>query len=112
MRGFPTARTYSRAVTPADYDLDGDVDLLVGNYRLQRNFLFRSDEGAVGEVGSQAGVDGDNVQGRYGHSIGAVWTDLNGDELLDLVIANLAHLRFFHFSNLSKCIWVSRRGFP
>ena len=108
-RGFPTARTYSRAVTPADYDLDGDVDLLVGNYRLQRNFLFRSDEGAVGEVGSQAGVDGDNVQGRYGHSIGAVWTDLNGDELLDLVIANLAHPRFFHFSNLSK-VYLGQPG--
>jgi len=101
-RGFPTARTYSRAIAPADYDGDGDVDLLVGNYRLQRNFLFQTQGDAVREVGSQAGIAGDNVLGRYGHSIGAVWTDLNGDEHLDLIIANLAHPRFYHFSNRTK----------
>ena len=101
-RGFPTARTYSRAIAPADYDNDGRVDLLVGNYRLQRNFLFHSQGEAVSEVGSQAGIAGDNVQGRYGHSIGAVWTDLNGDEHIDLIIANLAHPRFYHFSNRTK----------
>jgi hypothetical protein len=101
-RGFPTARTYSRAIAPADYDADGHMDLLVGNYRLQRNFLFKGRGDSVREVGLNAGIAGENVQGAYGHAIGAVWTDLNGDEFLDLVIGNLAHPRFYHFSDKTK----------
>jgi hypothetical protein len=108
--GFASIGTYSRAIAPADYNRDGLTDLLVGNYRLQRNFLFESLGESVRETGLRAGVAGDMANGAYGHGIGAVWSDINGDEYLDLVIANLAHPRFYHFSDRTKVLLGSESG--
>ncbi len=98
-----------RGANPADADGDGHVDLLVNNYVLHRNLYYRNNgDGTVSEVALKVGLGGHPVsnggQLRYGHSIGAAWGDLNGDGFLDLVVANLAHPRFWTFSDKSQVL--------
>ncbi|MCB9740959.1 MAG: CRTAC1 family protein [Deltaproteobacteria bacterium] len=105
----------SRGATPADYDGDGDVDLFVHTYVLLRDLLFRNEGGGTfAEVAEKVGVAGhpviSNGQKRYGHGIGSMWGDLNGDGLLDLVVANLAHPRFWDFSDKSSVFLQQKDG--
>ncbi len=84
----------SRAVSAADFDEDGDLDVYVANYRLERNVLWRNrGDGVFANVAetthTSVGGVGRNVDA--GHSTGVSWGDLNNDGHLDLVVANLAH---------------------
>jgi len=102
--GVPTS--CGRGVAPADFDNDGDLDLYVSNYRLNRNFLLRNDDGGLTDVAEALHVEGlrQPADGSYyGHTIGSCWGDVDGDGDLDLFCANLAHPRFIKqgFSNLS-----------
>jgi len=45
------------------------------------------------------GVDGDEVEGWWGHTIGCEWGDFDGDGDFDLIACNLAHPRYIGFSN-------------
>ncbi|MFT7621908.1 MAG: hypothetical protein ACI9WU_001073 [Myxococcota bacterium] len=103
-----TARS-SRGANPVDYDGDGDVDLLVNRYTLHPNALYRNNgDGTVTDVAEEVGAAG--VANKffnstnYGHSIGATWGDLDGDGDFDAVVANLAHPRFFSFSDKSQVL--------
>ena len=90
-----------RGVAPADFNDDGHTDILVTNYRLQRNFLFvNTAEGFVDQA-FQNRVAGHFTDGYYGHSIGADWGDFDNDGDLDLIICNLAHPRFIDFSDIT-----------
>jgi len=102
--GFIDTKLTGRGVAPADFDNDGDVDIFVNDYRLQRNMLFRNLGGTVEEAALSAGVAGQVDQGYYGHTIGAAWGDLDNDGDLDLVSANLAHPRFFDFSDKTEVL--------
>jgi len=82
----------ARGVTACDYDLDGDPDIYVSNYRLQPNLLWVND--GLGNFENKAPVvnaiaTSDKFGG--GHSIGAAWGDFNNDGLMDLFAGNFAH---------------------
>jgi hypothetical protein len=84
----------SRAASAADWDEDGDLDIYVANYRLERNYLFRNNGlGAFENVAetTHSIVGGVGPEVAAGHSSGVVWADLNSDGHLDLIVANLAH---------------------
>ncbi|WP_239490047.1 CRTAC1 family protein [Luteitalea sp. TBR-22] len=75
------AEMYGMGGAAADYDNDGDVDLLVtalGGSRLYRN----TGGGRFEDVTASAGV------GRAGFSTSAAWFDYDKDGRLDLIVAN------------------------
>jgi PKD repeat protein len=85
------------AVAWGDYNNDGWLDIYVGKYHVNPNFLFRNNhDGTFTDVASVQGVAG-NAQyyggfgPGYGHTAGAGWADFNNNGDLDLWISNLAH---------------------
>lgn len=91
-----------RGVAPADFDNDGRQEILVTNYRLNRNFCWKQADSVMVDVAALYGLSGTFKQGYYGHSIGADWGDFDNDGDLDLFIANLAHPRYLDISDKSQ----------
>lgn len=114
-RGVNGDRLAGRGAAPADFDQDGDVDLLVNNYRLNYNlFYLNNGDGTVTQAAGARGLGGNEsrqgVNRYYGHSIGAAWGDLNGDGWLDVVVGNLAHPRFYDFSDKTQVLIADGEG--
>ena len=75
---------YDTGVAAADYDNDGDVDLLVaGVFRL--TLLRNRGDGAFEDVTADSGLRG----GQW--SVAAGWFDYDADGHLDLFVVNYAH---------------------
>lgn len=101
-----------RGVAWGDYDNDGWADILVTNYRLDPNFLWRNrGNGTFENVARAAGVEGQQQEGAFGHSIGAEWADFDRDGDLDAFLANLAHPRYIGYSDTSQLL-VNDGGSP
>lgn len=111
--GVLSALLHARGVAPADYDFDGDADIFVSNYVLDRDLLWENrgvdadDLPRFTNVGGLRGVEGTQRMGVYGHGIGAAWGDVSGDGALDLLVGNLAHSAWLCFSDTTK-LYVSR----
>jgi hypothetical protein len=105
--GIETSNQAGRGVTPGDYDIDGDVDIFVSNYRLDRNFFYENlGEGALDQIASGNGTQGSYTMDwrSYGHTIGAVFGDIDNDGDFDMVHANLAHPFYYHFSDKTSVL--------
>jgi len=104
-QGFTNQRQPSRTVSPIDHDGDGDVDIMVGNYRLRRNQFFDNQgDGTVVERATDLGLAGTPNGLYYGHTIGLAWGDLDNDGDFDSIVGNLAHPRFFDFSDKTQVL--------
>ncbi len=94
-----------RGVSPVDVDRDGDTDIFVSNYRLTQNLMYENLDGD--QLANRAipwGLAGEWISGAYGHTIGSAWIDLENDGDWDLIEANLAHPRYYHFSDLTMVL--------
>lgn len=112
----------SRGVNPIDVEQDGDIDLFINNYRLNPNRFYRNlkersapdEAGLFEEVADVLGISGRPTDfgsfAYYGHSIGVAWGDLNRDGRFDLIVSNLAHPRFYGFSNKSEVLIQDENG--
>ncbi len=97
-----------RGVVWTDLDGDGDLDILVTNYRLDPNQFWLNDgTGRFEDAAERFGLRGQNKLGLYGHTIAAAVGDLNGDQRLDVLLANLAHPRYIDFSDFSQLLMAT-----
>ncbi|MEM1295126.1 MAG: CRTAC1 family protein [Verrucomicrobiota bacterium] len=86
--GMGEAHYPSQTAAWADYDLDGDLDLYVGNestpnLRSPGQLFQNQGNGQFREVATQAGVLNNRM------AKGVVWGDIDGDRWPDLIISNL-----------------------
>jgi len=84
----------SAACAWADYDLDGDPDVFVGNLSNQNNTLYRNDGGDVFTA-----ITGVDISNNGGNSIGCSWGDYNNDGYPDLFVANFNNQNNFLYRN-------------
>jgi len=99
-----------RGVNMCDFDLDGDLDIFVSNYRLTDNFLLQNDgTGHFENNALELGVAGDEIAGWWGHTIGSEWADIDNDGDFDLITCNLAHPRDIDFSNKTR-LYINENG--
>lgn len=74
------ARAYGMGVATGDFDNDGDVDIFLANFGT--NQLLENRDGKFVDVTKEAGITG------AAWSLSASLTDLNGDGMLDIYVAN------------------------
>lgn len=104
MKPFLGIDLCGRGVSPCDFDRNGDMDIFVSNYRMEENFLWENTENGAVNSALMTGTAGKENEGWWGHTIGSVWGDCNGDGIWDLFSANLAHPRYISFSNRSELL--------
>jgi hypothetical protein len=110
--GLDQTNQAGRGVTTGDPDLDGDTDIFVSNYRLDRNFFYENNgDGTFAEISGSNGTRGHVSMGAYGHTIGAQFGDIDNDGDLDMVHANLAHPFYAHFSDKTMVLINDGDGF-
>ena len=104
----------------ADYDLDGDLDLYIGNettdtFVAPGQLFHNQGDGTFADMASVAGVD------QYAHAKAVVWGDYDGDRWPDLYVSNLGQPnRLYHnqgdgtFTDVAPTLGVvsPRASFP
>jgi hypothetical protein len=103
---FPT-----QAAAWADYDLDGDLDLYVGNEAFPRELYRNRGDGTFEEVAAAAGVDGGRAFTK-----GVAWGDYDDDGDPDLFVSNWEEDFFYRnegdgtFREIGEQLGVARHG--
>lgn len=87
----PSAATQTAAW--ADFDLDGNVDVFVGNEFAPSQLFRNQGDGTFADVARSAGV------GRTAFTKGVAWGDYNNDRYPDLYVSNYAERNFFYRNN-------------
>jgi len=76
-------------LTVYDFDDDGDLDIFQANDH-QLNFMFKNENDTFKDVGVEIGVAANN-QGRGTGSMHGTIGDIDGDGLIDILVADLTH---------------------
>ncbi len=84
---FPDSKCMG--LTVYDYDDDGDMDIVQANDH-QMNFLFNNENGIYKEVGVASGI-AVNSHGQVTGSMHATIGDIDGDGLVDMLVADLKY---------------------
>lgn len=79
----PGRERWSYAAAWADYDRDGDPDLLVANDYGPKGLYRNKGDGGFEEVSREVGAD------DFGNGMAAMWGDLDGDLWLDAYCSNM-----------------------
>ncbi len=89
---LPDLRENSSSVAAADFDRDGDVDLFVGTRSIIGEYPKPADSHLLVNDGTGTFTDGTLklASGLLGTGLvtGAVWTDVDNDDWIDLVVAH------------------------
>lgn len=94
---------YSHGATWTDYNLDGNLDLFVSDFMPTRvNLLYENN----GDGTFQQITTGD-ITAVSGHSIGASWSDVDGDGDPDLFVPNAGEANFFYKNNGGELVLQS-----
>ncbi len=98
----------SSCVQWTDYDNDGDMDLFVGNDRLQSNYLFENQgtpffRSIAQAHGAQGGTKS-AYPGLYGNTRGCDFGDVNNDGTMDLLTGETAIPYELMYSDITS-IW-------
>jgi hypothetical protein len=83
----------SRGSQWVDFDNDGDLDLYIANYFLQKDEFYENDgNGGFTDICSLKGIDRNNTGSNHG--TGVDWYDYNNDGNIDLLLPQFAHPRY------------------
>ena len=90
----------SRASSWVDFNNDGDIDLYVANYRLQRNELYENNgNGTFTNIIEMTEIDPIWANGQEypyaSHGTGCDWGDYDNDGDMDILQSNLCHPQNF-----------------
>ena len=85
--GLNSVLGHIRSLNWADYDDDGDMDLLIVNGRWEKATLYRNDLNTSGIFSDVTDAMGLSQAGVTGYTDGAAWGDYDNDGDLDFYIA-------------------------
>jgi len=85
-QGLPASFQNASVISPSDYDMDGDIDLFVGNQiitndfgKIPESFILRNTNGTFERI------ENDDLT-NVGMLTDAIWDDYNGDGTPDLIV--------------------------
>ncbi|MCP4697618.1 MAG: hypothetical protein GY862_12320, partial [Gammaproteobacteria bacterium] len=103
---------HTRSLNLADYDGDGDMDILIVNGRYERPALFRNDVNTNGLFTDSTDAMGLSGAGGIGYTESGIWGDYDNDGDLDLYIVNSGLYRNDGnvFTNVTAALNVTMTG--
>ncbi len=111
LRVITDAPLCGRGVIWTDIDRDGDQDILVANYRVDRNLLWLNQGHQFVESAQAFSLRGRLRKNAYGNSIGFAIADVDGDRLDDVYLSNLSHPRYIDITDVSRLFLAANGTF-